>query len=283
MGQENMETKWKILVIVALITSVSALGFFGYSSFKKQKVSNSKATVINPEEIETNKVGLEENIQTENIEMVKEESSNEDAKEAEEESKESSKISLSGKTTSKGVALSWSVSNLGNYDGFKIVKSKEANPTYPGSEYVYLSNKESRSYSWNFTSGSKYHFRVCEYSGGKCLLYSNDIILDTREKGDDDDGEYATSVSLSLVEDDGDKYLKWTISGGDAPKGYKVVKSKDKNPEYPDDGYYKYISNGDTKKVELEGFDDDDEYHFRVCIYKGGSCGAYSNDIKVSF
>ena len=72
------------MVIVALITSVSALGFFGYSSFKKQKVSNSKATVINPEEIETNKVGLEENIQTENIEMVKEESSNEDAKEAEE-------------------------------------------------------------------------------------------------------------------------------------------------------------------------------------------------------
>ena len=88
---------------------------------------------------------------------------------------------------------------------------------------------------------------------------------------------------MTKVEEGGDIYLKWTISGGDAPKGYKVVKSKDDNPKYPEDGYYKYISDEDTKKVKLEGFDSGDKYHFRVCIYKGGSCGAYSNDIEVSF
>jgi len=233
--------------------------------------------------LKTEEIGIKESVQEQNIETISKEAASGAKEEIKEETKEVGKIYLSGKTTSKGVSLSWSASGLGGFDGFKIVKSKDANPVYPGSEYQYITNKDSRSYAWNFTSGSKYHFRVCEYSGGKCVLYSNDVYLDTPEKNEDGDGDYASSVSLSLVEDGGDKYLKWTISGGDAPKGYKVVKSKDKNPKYPDDGYYKYISDEDTKKVELKGFDDDEEYHFRVCIYKGGECGAYSNDVEVSF
>ena len=193
----------------------------------------------------------------------------------------SSQLILSSKKSDDGVKLVWEAKNLGKFDGFKLVKSKETNPVYPGDDYKYITAKETRTYLWNISDGNKYHFRACLYVGGKCSLYSNDILVEAPEKSGD--GDYASSVSLSAVEDGDNTYLKWSISGGEAPMGYKVVKSKDKNPEYPEDGYYKYISDGDTKKVKLEGFDSGDIYHFRVCIYKGGSCGAYSNDVEVSF
>ena len=280
-----MNKKSKIVLAISLIVNVVVLGILVFTYFRSHEISSQKATNLN-EEQKVEEIDLAENLQAEDlktenlatIEEPKEEPKEEPAKET-----VTKIISLSGKTTSKGVSLSWNANNLGSFDGFKIVKSKGPNPVYPGSEYQYITNKEARAYSWEFTSGSKYHFRVCQYAGGKCVFYSNDIYLDTPEKNNDDDGDYASSVSLSVTEDDEDKYLKWTISGGDAPNGYKVIKSKDKNPEYPDDGYYKYISDEDTKKVKLEGFDSDDEYHFRVCIYKGGSCGAYSNDVKISF
>lgn len=275
-----MDKKFKIILIISLAINIVALGFLGFTYFKSQKISKNSATNLN-EEKKIEAIGYAENLQTENL-AVTEEQKEEPKKEPVAETV-TKIISLSGKTTSKGVSLSWNATNLGSFDGFKIVKSKESNPVYPGSEYRYITNKEAKSYSWEITSGSKYYFRICQYAGGKCIFYSNDVYLDTPEKDEDDDDEYASSVSLSVIEDDGDKYLKWTISGGDAPNGYKVIKSKDKNPEYPDDGYYKYISDEDTKKVKLEGFDSEDEYHFRVCIYKGGSCGAYSNDVKVSF
>ncbi len=281
-----MSTKLKIVLGVSVLINLAAFGYFGYGRFKSQQISDSKA-VVAVENQKANETKLAENAAVNDFEIAKEEIESEvkieEEVKKEEEKVESGKISLSGKTTSSGVSLSWTANNLGSFDGFKIVKSKEANPVYPGSEYQYLSSKDARSYSWSISSGSKYHFRVCQYAGGKCVLYSNDIYLNTPEKDESGDGEYASSVSLSLSEEGGKKYLKWSISGGDAPKGYKVVKAKDKNPKYPDDGYYQYISDGDTKKVKLEGFDSDDKYHFRVCIYKGGSCGAYSNDVEVSF
>jgi len=118
-------------------------------------------------------------------EIQLEEIKKEDAEESKEElAAEAAKISLSGKKTSKGVSLSWSVQNLGSFDGFKIVKSKEANPVYPKNDYKNIDDNAAHSYDWKFTSGSKYHFRVCKYVGDKCVLYSNDITLDTPEKED---------------------------------------------------------------------------------------------------
>lgn len=281
-----MNTKLKIVLGVSVLINLVVFGYWGYGKLKSQQISENKA-MMSTEQQKGVEVDLAQNVQTQNFEPAKEEVKEEPVAEetkdgTEEEENKTAKISLSGKTTSSGVSLSWSVNNLGSFDGFKVVKSTEANPVYPGSDYQYLSNKDSRSYSWAISSGSKYHFRVCQYAGGKCVLYSNDIYLDTPEKSDGD-GEYASSVSLSLSEEGGKKYLKWSISGGSAPKGYKVVKAKDKNPKYPEDGYYQYISDEDTKKVKLEGFDSGDNYHFRVCIYKGGSCGTYSNDVEVSF
>jgi hypothetical protein len=192
-------------------------------------------------------------------------------------------IILSGEKSSGGVRLHWDIKGVDALHGFKVIKSTDANPVYPGDDYQYLSDSAVREYRWEIATGKKYHFRVCVYDGsGKCLQYSNDIYLDTPSGENEDGGEYASSVSLSAKEGDGDVKLTWEISGGGAPLGFKVVKSKDPNPVYPGDDY-QYLSDSDIRKYTWEGFSKGKTYHFRVCIYKGGKCGTYSNDVKVSF
>jgi hypothetical protein len=192
-------------------------------------------------------------------------------------------ITLSGKKSSSGVRLHWEVNGVNTSKGFKVVKSKNKNPVYPGDDYKYLSDSEVRDYKWKIDTGKKYHFRVCAYLGdGRCGIYSNDIEVRAPE-GDDKDSndDYATNVSLKAEVDGDEVKLKWEISGGDAPKGFKVVKSKNKNPVYPGDDY-KYLSDSDTRKYTWKDLKKGKEYHFRVCIYKGGKCGEYSNDVKIS-
>jgi ferric-dicitrate binding protein FerR (iron transport regulator) len=93
---------------------------------------------------------------------------------------------------------------------------------------------------------------------------------------------YATAIALK-GDEDGDKVrFSWTISGGNAPKGFKIVKSKDPNPVYPGDDYL-YISDKDDRSAVWKGFKKDKTYYFRICVYKGGECGAYSDNVKIDF
>ena len=65
--------------------------------------------------------------------------------------------------------------------GFKIVWSLNENPTYPlrsGDKYVYLSSPSSESTILTAFNGTGvYYVRVCEYLGGRCGVYSNQIKL----------------------------------------------------------------------------------------------------------
>lgn len=73
--------------------------------------------------------------------------------------------------------------------GFKIVWSLNENPTYPtrsGDKYVYLSSPDADSTILTAFSGSGiYYVRVCEYLGGKCGIYSNQIKLQLGSDADD--------------------------------------------------------------------------------------------------
>lgn len=66
-------------------------------------------------------------------------------------------------------------------NGFKVVYSKTANPTYPNRDtdrYVYLSEPSSGKTALEAFDGSgTYYVRVCEYLGGACGVYSNEIKL----------------------------------------------------------------------------------------------------------
>jgi hypothetical protein len=94
------------------------------------------------------------------------------------------------KETSSSAVKSISVSSKGNgsvvwsvngksKQGFKLVWSKTSGPTYPTrstDKYKYFSNFNTRSGSISkFDGKGKYYVRVCEYLGGKCGLYSNQI------------------------------------------------------------------------------------------------------------
>jgi len=90
-------------------------------------------------------------------------------------------ISLNAQLEASGkVALTWSLKGMTSSMGFKVVKSEHAAPVYPGDDYHYLSDANVRSDSWEGLDTGVHHFRVCEYLGGKCGVYSNDFELTVR-------------------------------------------------------------------------------------------------------
>jgi len=86
-------------------------------------------------------------------------------------------IALSG----LGSNISWIVDGY-SVKGFKVVWSKNPGPTYPtrvSDEFHYLSDPNATSDTLNaFDGAGTYYVRVCEYLGGKCGVYSNQITVE---------------------------------------------------------------------------------------------------------
>lgn len=93
----------------------------------------------------------------------------------------------------------WEVEGYSS-NGFKVVWSKNEGPTYPtrsGDKYHYFSDPNKNFDSLDaFNGGGKYYVRVCEYLGGKCGVYSNEIEvqLGDSESNEDDDCEECQKV-----------------------------------------------------------------------------------------
>lgn len=85
-------------------------------------------------------------------------------------------ITLSG----SGANVNWSVDGYSS-KGFKIVWSKNSGPTYPtrsGDKYHYRSDPNTTSDTISAFDGvGTYYVRVCEYLGGACGVYSNQITV----------------------------------------------------------------------------------------------------------
>jgi len=98
-------------------------------------------------------------------------------KKTEEKTEPVSAVSGISLTVTDGVAR-WTV-NGKSAMGFKVVWSKNAGPTYPtrdGDRYNYLSESSATQSSLEAFDGSgTYRVRVCEYLGGKCGVYSNEV------------------------------------------------------------------------------------------------------------
>ncbi len=87
-----------------------------------------------------------------------------------------SAINLSG----SGANISWSVKGYSS-KGFKVVWSKNSGPTYPcrsGDKYHYYSDPyKDNDVLTPFDGEGIYYVRVCEYLGGKCGVYSNEVSI----------------------------------------------------------------------------------------------------------
>lgn len=72
----------------------------------------------------------------------------------------------------------WSVDGYSQY-GYKLVWSQTAEPVYPTRDsdtYSYFSNPETEQGEiYDFDGTGTYYVRVCEYLGGACGVYSNEI------------------------------------------------------------------------------------------------------------
>ena len=189
--------------------------------------------------------------------------------------KETIKFVLSGKSTDSGIKLSWSFSGIDAGNGFKIVKGASSNPVYPGNDYKYISDSDTRSYLWKITDGKTYHFRVCQYKEGKCLKYSNNIKVTATK--------LSSGVKSINISSSGGGKVSWTVDGVSS-NGFKLVWSKNSKPVYPtrDGDKYNYFSSPDIKSGTIEAFSGSGKYYVRVCEYLGGKCGVYSNQIEVN-
>jgi peptidoglycan hydrolase-like protein with peptidoglycan-binding domain len=106
-------------------------------------------------------------------------------KEVKEETKSVSGVVKSLSLTSSGSgAVAWSVDGY-SAQGYKVVWSKNAAPTYPcreGDQYQYFSDPSTKNTTLSpFAGAGTYYVRVCEYLGGKCGLYSNQITVQMAE------------------------------------------------------------------------------------------------------
>jgi len=190
--------------------------------------------------------------------------------------------------TLDGADLTWSVDGESS-KGFKVVWSKNEHPTYPtrsGDKYHYFSSpSQTTDTITSFDGDGKYYVRVCEYLGGACGLYSNELSVVLGDSSDDsgnDDNNVSELSSITLGAS-GNK-VEWK-SDGTSAHGYKVVWSKNENPTYPtrSGDKYKYFSDPSAYYLVLSPFDGSGDYYVRVCEYLGdGVCGVYSNQISVN-
>jgi len=131
------------------------------------------------------------------IEAIKIKSSSSDTSEVE-------SIALSG----EGKDIKWTVD--GHSDkGFKVVWSKDPKPTYPGDKFHYYTDPDKNSDTLRAFDGSGiYHVRVCEYLGGKCGVYSNEIKVKLGEDASSDKDTDKTDSEKEEKEDEEIKNIK---------------------------------------------------------------------------
>lgn len=189
-------------------------------------------------------------------------------------------IGLSGQIIDSTVHLNWSVNQTNVSKGFKVVYDTVADPTFPQDESIFVADSSSRRLAFKLRStGDEYHFRVCQYTGRGCGVYSNNIKLFVPEN---DGASVAPGGSIALkgvVENDVLK-LTWQKTELDSSLGYKVVYGVSPLPTYPKNTSI-YLSEPNAfefKKVDLPA----GTYYFRVCRYTGDGCDVYSNEVKLT-
>ncbi len=190
------------------------------------------------------------------------------------------RIMLKAAAEGEKVVLDWMVDGMEAPMGFKVLYAKEANPVYPGNQYHYLSDAQVRSDYWKGLSAGTYHFRVCEYRGGACGVYSNDVQVTIESV--EETVEQSGTITLSASRTDIGVNLTWTLTDMVSDQGFKVVWNTSENPVYPGDEYH-YLSDKSARADTISGLEVGQTYHFRVCEYLSGTCGAYSNNVSLMY
>lgn len=185
-------------------------------------------------------------------------------------------ITLSGKEQNKEIILTWEISNITEFQGFKVIIGTNANPTYPENSSHDLT-PSARSDTWKALKAGTYHFRVCAYLNDKCVLYSNNISLTINE---DILSNEPGQIILNGTAGTSSVNLSWSTKNLIAPKGYYILMSESPYPVFPG-AEFKLASSALDNSAIWDKLEAGKTYHFRVCENLGGSCGVYSNNLTI--
>jgi hypothetical protein len=160
--------------------------------------------------------------------------------------------------TNNGVLIKWT--GVEGVQGYKVVASEkeDSHLKYPEDGYyqytqdtmtaISLYEKYQNGDFYEFTPGKTYSFNINLYLKDGSAVPTEGFTVTFPEKSE----SYQESILLEGVEKDGSVVLEWEKYLGSDFKGYKVVASREKAlPEYPEDGYYKYLTNREDNRVEI--------------------------------
>lgn len=271
----------QIIVIVGLVGGLAFAGGLSWRNYQKRLAHEAATQVALAEADRLAKLKAEEEL---NENMKKEEKPAEKQKPksvpkpAPVQATETASLYLTGSQTGKGVNLNWSTANLSTAKGFKLLKSKSGTPVF-GSDHtsaIYISDAAARGHMWGLTDGKTYFFRICTYNGSNCSFYSNTIKVNTPRIAPT---KPTGSITLSATgESPSSNPLSWSVSGGKALYGYKLVWSTNNAPTYPKDISKMYDKGATSGSISGKS----GTYNVRVCMYYEKTCLNYSNSVQVT-
>ncbi len=90
-------------------------------------------------------------------------------------------ISLSGESIgNKMVQFTWDIpEGTKNPSAFHLVRGQKENPTQPPG-YWFAQSGSSRGTVWVKLPSGEQHFRICTWEGEKCMVYSNDVMVNVK-------------------------------------------------------------------------------------------------------
>ncbi len=91
--------------------------------------------------------------------------------------------------------------------------------------------------------------------------------------------QQSSGISLSGAATGEGIQLNWTVTNLDVSGGFKIVKSSNPNPSYPNDNPMYVGGDARSQFLNITG---GGTYHFRICRYTGSGCDSYSNNITVT-
>lgn len=206
-------------------------------------------------------------------------------------------LNVEVETGDKGIVLKWQ--EVEGIQGYKVVASEEKDGTlkYPEDgyfEYTQQTMADINFYQkyqsgdfYEFTPGETYRFNVNLYLKDGTAVPTEGFNVTFPEKNE----SIQESIVLEGVQKDNSVVLEWEKYLGDDFQGYKVVASTTKDrPEYPEDGYFKYLTNREDNLAEIfEGSSyngtfktfEPGPYIFRITVLTH-SGKVFSNSIELS-
>lgn len=166
-------------------------------------------------------------------------------------------------------------------NGFKIVQSESnPQPVYPGDTWTYITDGSLRSATVTGTAGHTYYFRICQFDGSACKVYSPTYTFTFSGTSPTTSSESITITGLNQA-GSGKGTIYWSATGS-FPNGFKIAWSEtNTKPAYPGDTWI-YISDGSVRSATVTGTPGH-QYYFRVCKYDGSTCLFYSPTYTWSF